>query len=139
MTFIINTSLFTFYIIYLKPLHYSIEQSHFRNPERPRSPNEAVGGCSQVPFGPTETQHVAPNSQDGEKSLRKQPSVGFVEGSSSQCFGADRTKVQPERTQRGRSNEDGYVALRKDNSLSGGETRLMVLVKRDVLCSPLGK
>ncbi|MCI4393528.1 hypothetical protein PGIGA_G00158400 [Pangasianodon gigas] len=93
-------------------------QNHFRNHDGPRSQKEAAGGRSQVSFGPTGTQQVALSSQDGDKNVKKQPSAGFVEGSSSQCYSADTTNFLPERTQRGKTDEDGYVALRKDNSSS---------------------
>lgn len=62
---------------------------------------------------------MAPSSQDGDKNVKKQPSAGFVEGISSQCYTADSTNFLPEKTQRGKTDEDGYVALRKDNSSSG--------------------
>lgn len=100
-------------------LYFSIEQNHFRNHDGPRSPKEAAGGRSQASLGPTGTQHVGLGSQDGDKNVMKQPSAGFAEGSSSQCYSAEPTNFLPERTQRGKSDEDGYVALRKDNSSSG--------------------
>lgn len=104
---------------YFNSFSFSIEQNHFRNHDVPRSPKEAAGECSQVSFCPSGTQQVAPNSQDGDKNVKKQPSAGFVEGSSSQCYTADSTNFLPEKTQRGKTDEDGYVALRKDNSSSG--------------------
>lgn len=100
---------------------FIIEQNHVWNHDGPCSPREAAGGCSQVSFGPTETQQVALSSQDGDKNVKKQPSAGFVEDSSSQFYGPELANFLPERTQRGKSDEDGYVALRKDNSSSGRE------------------
>lgn len=106
-------------------LSFSTEQNHFRNHEGPRSPKESAGGRSQVSFGPTGTQQAALSSQDGDKKVKKQPSAGFVEGSSSQGYSADPVNFLPERTQRGKADEDGYVALRKDNSSSGRKNLLV--------------
>lgn len=64
---------------------------------------------------------MALNSQDRDKNVKKQPSAGFVEGSSSQCYSTEPTTFLLERTQRGKTDEDGYVALRKDKSSSGSE------------------
>lgn len=106
---------------YFNSLSFSVEQNHIRNHDGPRSPKGAAGGSSKVSFGPNGTQQVSLSSQDGDKNVNKLPSTGFVEGSKSQCYSADATNFLPERTPRGKTDEDGYVALRKDNSSSGRE------------------
>lgn len=109
-------------------LHLSFSTEQNRNHDGPGSPKEAPGGRSQVSFGPIGTQQATLNSQDGDKNAKKQqPSAGFVEGSSSQFYSVAPTNFLLERTQRGKSDEDGYVALRKDNSSSGRENLLVLL------------
>ncbi|TTN33611.1 Receptor tyrosine-protein kinase erbB-4 [Bagarius yarrelli] len=93
-------------------------KNHIRNHDGPHSLKEAAGGCTQVSVSPIGTQQVTFNSQDGDKNVNKQPSAGFVEGSSGLCFIPDPTNFLPARTQREKTDEDGYVALRKDNSLT---------------------
>ncbi|XP_060754450.1 receptor tyrosine-protein kinase erbB-4-like [Neoarius graeffei] len=88
-------------------------QNHIRNHDGPHSPKEAAGGRSQVSFGPSGTQQVSLSSQDGGKNVKKLPSTGFVE-----CYSENATNFLPERTPQGKTDEDGYVALRKDNSSS---------------------
>lgn len=101
---------------YFNSISFSIEQNHIRNHDGPHSPKEAAGGRSQVSFGPSGTQQVSLSSQDGGKNVKKLPSTGFVE-----CYSENATNFLPERTPQGKTDEDGYVALRKDNSSSGRE------------------
>ncbi|KAF5890502.1 receptor tyrosine-protein kinase erbB-4-like, partial [Clarias magur] len=93
-------------------------QNHFHNDDGPRSPKKAAGGRSHMSFSSTGSQHVALSSQDVEKNVKKHPNAGFVESSGVECYSADPANFLPERAQRAKTDEDGYVALRKDKGTS---------------------
>ncbi|XP_047659601.1 receptor tyrosine-protein kinase erbB-4 isoform X1 [Tachysurus fulvidraco] len=116
-------------------------KNHFRNHDVPCSPKEEAGECFQVSLSPSGTQQVAQSSQDGDKNVKKQPSAVFVEGISSQCYTVDSPNFLPEKTQRGKTDEDGYVALRKDNSSSDKqnvvEENPFVTLRKNVEIQPL--
>lgn len=74
------------------------------------------------------TQRTALDSQEEKHcngSLKKHSGSGIVDDSSGQRYSADPTVFPGLITQRGGTDEDGYVAPRKDKSSSG---------KRDLEC-----
>ncbi|XP_053332847.1 receptor tyrosine-protein kinase erbB-4-like [Clarias gariepinus] len=116
-------------------------QNHFHNNDGPRSPKKAAGGRSHISFSSTGSQHVALSSQDVEKNVKKHPSSGFVESSVVECYSADPTNFLPERAQRGETDEDGYVALRKDKGTSDHQNAVeenpFVTLRKNVEILPL--
>uniref|UniRef100_A0AAR2IIF1 Receptor protein-tyrosine kinase n=1 Tax=Pygocentrus nattereri TaxID=42514 RepID=A0AAR2IIF1_PYGNA len=81
--------------------------------------SSASTGCPSIPAG-TQRVSLAPQEEKHcNGSLKKQPGVGFVEDSSSQRYSADPTVFLGQIAQSRGTDEDNYVAPRKDKSSSG--------------------
>ncbi|XP_017574800.1 receptor tyrosine-protein kinase erbB-4 isoform X1 [Pygocentrus nattereri] len=84
-------------------------------------PEEIAGAAvsSGSPSNPARTQRMPLDSQEEKHcngSLKKQTGPGLVEDSCGQRYSADPTVFLGQITQRGGTDEDGYVAPRKDKS-----------------------
>lgn len=89
----------------------------------------STGGLSD-PVGTQRLSKAPQEEKHCNESLKKPPSAGFTEESSSQRYSVDPTVFLGQITQRGGANEDGCVAPRDDKSSSGSN----VLVDR-FICS----
>uniref|UniRef100_A0AAR2IRW1 Receptor protein-tyrosine kinase n=2 Tax=Pygocentrus nattereri TaxID=42514 RepID=A0AAR2IRW1_PYGNA len=100
-------------------VHNSSNQCGYRDGAIP--PEEIAGAAvsSGSPSNPARTQRMPLDSQEEKHcngSLKKQTGPGLVEDSCGQRYSADPTVFLGQITQRGGTDEDGYVAPRKDKS-----------------------